>query len=470
MMDRTASDTASLLAQLAAAPGVGDLVPGDAVEPAYLGDWMTKAPAGTALALVRPRDTAALSATLAACHSLHLPVVPQGGRTGLAGGAAPVPGCVLLSLERMNRIEGVDAAGATLTVQAGATLQSVQEAAREAGLFFPLDLGGRGSCQIGGNLSTNAGGNRVLRYGMARDLVLGIEVVLADGTVLSHMNTMLKDNTGFDMKQLFIGTEGTMGVIARAVLRLHPQPRSTQTALCALPDYASVLKLLRHVREGVGPTLSAFELMWPDFYGLVTTRVPGLEPPLPHGAGAYVLVEALGVEPDEDAARFERVLGAALESGIVGNAVIAQSGAETAKLWKVRDASGELRSIFWPHVGFDVSIPTRALGDFVGELTERLRRRWPQVQTVFFGHVGDSNVHIGVKVGDGEQPEAQIEESVYAVVGQWQGSISAEHGIGLLKRAHLHHSRSPQELALLRTLKNALDPHGILNPGKVLPA
>ncbi|HVZ45743.1 MAG TPA: FAD-binding oxidoreductase [Ramlibacter sp.] len=459
-----------LLSQLAAAPGVGDLLPGATIPPAYHGDWMTQAPAGTALALARPRDTAEVSATLAACHRLRVPVVPQGGRTGLAGGATPVSGCVLLSLERMNRIEAVDAAGSTITVQAGATLQSVQEAARDAGLFFPLDLGARGSCHVGGNLSTNAGGNRVLRYGMARDLVLGLEAVTADGTVLSHLNTVLKDNTGFDMKQLFVGTEGTMGVIARAVLRLHPQPRSTQTALCALPDYASVLRLLRLVREGIGPTLSAFELMWPDFYGLVTTRVAGLEPPLAHGAGAYVLVESLGVEPDEDAARFERVLAMAMENGVVGDAVIAQSGGETAKLWKVRDASGELRSIFWPHVGFDVGIPTRSLGEFIEELTARLQQRWPQVRTVFFGHVGDSNVHIGVKVGDGEQPEAEIDDTVYRTVGDWRGSISAEHGIGLLKRAHLHHSRSPQELALLRTLKTALDPHGILNPGKVVPA
>jgi FAD/FMN-containing dehydrogenase len=427
---------------------------------------------GAARAVVRPGSTAEVAAIVRACRAAGAPIVPQGGNTGLCGAATPSErgDAVVLSLARMNRVREVDALNYTITVEAGVILLDVQKAAEEHDRLFPLSLGGEGTARIGGNLSTNAGGNRVLRYGMARDLVLGLEAVLADGTVLSHMNTMLKDNTGFDMKQLFVGTEGTMGVIARAVLRLHPQPRSTQTALCALPDYDAVLKLLRQAREEIGPTLSAFELMWPDFYGLVTTRVPGLEPPLPHGAGAYVLIESLGVEPDEDAARFERVLGAALEGGIVSDAVIAQSGAETAKLWKVRDASGELRSIFWPHVGFDVSIPTRALGDFIVELTDRLRGRWPEVRTVFFGHVGDSNIHIGVKVGDGEQPEADIEELVYGAVGEWQGSVSAEHGIGLLKRAHLHYSRSPQELALLRTLKTTLDPHGILNPGKVLPA
>jgi len=457
------------LSRLASALDPAILTAGPDIPPKYLRDWMTEAPPGTAAALVRPRTTAEVSATLAACNAASIPVVAQGGLTGLAGGAMPVPGCALLSLERLNRIEEVDPAASTITVQAGAFLQTIQEAARDAGLFFPLDLGARGSCRIGGNLSTNAGGNRVLRYGMARDLVLGLEVVLADGTVLSNLNKVLKNNTGVDLKQLFIGTEGTLGIITRAVLRLFPQPRSTCTAMCALKDYDAVLRLLRHVREGLGPTLSAFELMWPDFYERMTAGLAHLETPLPRGSGAYVLLEALGTDQALDQARFEAVLAAALEAGIVDDAVIAKSEREARTLWDVRDSSGEFRAVFWPHVGFDVSIPTGELGHFVDTLVQRLRQRWPSVETVFFGHVGDSNVHIGVKVGEGVQPEADIEGRVYGVVGEWHGSISAEHGIGTLKRAYLHHSRSASELATMRKLKQALDPNAILNPGKVFP-
>lgn len=457
----------ALIGQLARAPGVAPLAVGDDIPERHLRDWMVCAPPGMALVLARPRDTAEVGATLAACHRLGLPVVPQGGLTGLAGGAVPVPGCLLLSLERMSGIEEIDADACTATVLAGTPLQVVQQAAREAGLFFPLDLGARGSCSIGGNLATNAGGNRVLRYGMARDLVLGLEVVLADGTVLGNLNKMLKNNTAYDLKQLFVGSEGTLGVITRAVLRLHPQPRSTATALCAVADYAGVLALLKQVRSGLGAALSAFEMMWPDFYGCVTRGLPHLTPPLPYGHGAYVLVEAMGTDPARDAARFEDVLGAALQEGIVADAVIAQSESDARALWQVRDASGEFRSVFWPHVGFDVSIATGQIGSFIEDCCSRLRQRWPEAATVFFGHVCDANIHIGVKAGEGKQPEAEIEDMVYRCVGDWRGSVSAEHGIGTLKRSHLHHSRSAEEIALMRALKRTLDPRGILNPGKV---
>ncbi len=435
----------------------------------HFSDWMTSSPVGTARALVRPASTQDVSALLKLCQAHGVPVVPQGGLTGLAGGAQPVLDCVLVSLEKMDRIEAVDAASSTISVQAGVTMGRVQAAAADRGLFFPLDLGGRDSCTIGGNLSTNAGGNRVLRYGMARDLVLGLEVVLADGTVLSHMNLMLKDNTGYDLKQLFVGSEGTLGVITRAVLKLFPQPRTTQTALCALADYEAVLGLLTHARQNLGARLSAFELMWPDFYERMTNGLPRLSKPLPHGHGGYVLLEAQGTSPATDNEHFEGVLADALSQGLIADVVIAQSDSDARRIWAVRDSSGEFRAVFWPHVGFDVSVPTGQIGHFVEALKTQLRTRWPQVQTVFFGHVGDSNVHIGVKVVDGAQPEADIEELVYGVVGQWQGSISAEHGIGTIKRAHLHHSRSPAEIAVMRTLKAALDPKGILNPGKVLP-
>lgn len=454
--------------QLAATSREGLLLIGDDIPERHLHDWMAEAVPGTALALARPRHTEEVSALLSACQRLGLPVVPQGGLTGLAGGAVPVAECLLLSLERMNGFEEIDPAASTARVLAGTPLQTVQQTALEAGMFFPLDLGARGSCTIGGNLSTNAGGNRVLRYGMARDLVLGLEAVLADGTVVSSLNKMLKNNTGYDLKQMFIGSEGTLGVITRAVLRLHPQPRSTCTALCAVAGYAQVLDLLWHVRDGLGGALSAFEVMWPDFYNLVTTAVPGLDAPLPNGSGAYVLIESMGTEPIHDQDRFERVLGAALEGGTVADAVIAQSSTESAALWRVRDASGELRRIFRPHSGYDVSVPAGQIGAFVEECKHRLRLRWAGAETVFFGHVGDANIHIHVRVGEGAQPVSEVDEIVYGCVSDWHGAISAEHGIGLLKRMHLHHSRSENERKLMAQMKRALDPSGILNPGKVL--
>ncbi len=447
---------------------VGTVLTGADIPERCLSDWMSSAPRSFVRALVRPGTTAEVSALLRLCHAHRVPVVPQGGLTGLAGGAQPVPGCVLLSLERMKAIEEIDPAASSITVQAGVTLQQVQEAAQAQDLFFALDLGGRGSCTIGGNLSTNAGGNRVLRYGMARELLLGLEVVLADGTVLTQLNKMLKNNTGYDLKQLFVGSEGTLGVITRAVLRLHPQPRSHCTALCALQDYDAVLRLLTHARQHLGAQLSAFEMMWPDFYERMTAGLVHLSQPLPPGHGAYVLIEAQGTEAARDQGHFEQVLADALELGMVQDVVVAQSESDAARLWAVRDASGEFRAVFWPHVGFDVSVPTGELGRFVDALKQRLRQRWAEADTVFFGHVGDANVHIGVKVGADEQPEAEIEDLVYGVVRDWQGSVSAEHGIGTLKRAYLPCSRSPAELALMRTLKQAMDPHQILNPGKVL--
>jgi FAD/FMN-containing dehydrogenase len=441
---------------------------GDAVEERHLHDWMVKIARGAPLAVVRPRTTAEVASILRICHAHLLPVVPQGGLTGLAGGATPTDGCVALSLERMIGIEEVDPAAATLTALAGTPLQTIQEAAREAGFFFPLDLGARGSCRVGGNVATNAGGNRVIRYGMTRDLVLGLEAVLADGTVVTSLNKMLKNNAGYDLKQLFIGSEGTLGVVTRVVLRLHPQPGSACTAMCALPDPSTVVDLLRHARERLAGTLSAFEMMWPDFYDLVTRGVAGLLPPLPSRHKGYVLIEALGSEQSHDQARLEAMLEAAVERSLVTDVVIAQSRGEAEALWRVRDASGEFPHLFWPHVMFDVGVPTGSIPPFVESCRGAVKTRWPDAQTVSFGHIGDSNIHFGVKVGEGEQPEAEIDSLVYGLVGRWNGSISAEHGIGLLKRAHLGQSRTPEELALMRTLKHAMDPRGILNPGKVL--
>lgn len=448
----------------AVAPGAMSI--GDAIPARYLRDWMVPMASGTPLALVRPQSTEEVRHCLAICHSLGIAVVPQGGLTGLVGGATPLDGSVVLSLERMTGIENVDSAASTMTVKAGTVLQAVQDAAADAGLFFPLDLGARGSSQVGGLIATNAGGNRVIRYGMMRDLVLGLEVVLADGTVVSALNHLIKNNAGLDVKHVFVGSEGTLGVITRAVLRLHPKPRSRCTAFCSLPSYAAVLRLLSRAKEVSAGSLSAFEIMWPEFYELVTSRVTGLARPLPVGSPLYALVEVLGGDQASDQSRFEALLGAAAEAGDVTDAVIAQSDGDMRALWQVRDAPGEFPRIFWPSVGFDIGIPTRHLGAFVDGARAALRDRWPSAETLFYGHIGDANLHLVTKVREGDQPEHEIEALVYALVRDWKGTISAEHGIGLLKQPYLSYCRTAEEIGVMRTLKRALDPKGILNPGK----
>lgn len=425
-------------------------------------------PSVNILALAYPRNTQQVAAILKFCNERRIAVQPQGGMTGLAGGGVPVAPCVVISLERMRSIRELDVAASTITVDAGVVMESVQKAADAADLFFPLDLGGRGSCQIGGNVSTNAGGNRVLRFGMARDLVLGVEAVLADGTIIDSLRKVIKNNTGYDVRQLFIGAEGTLGIITAVVLRLFPKPRSVCTGISSVDGYNGVLELLARARAGFGAQLTAFEVMWPDFYRLGTEAL-GRTPPLPLGAGAYVLIETMGQDPEADQERYENVIGDALEAGIVNNAIIAQSHRESAELWTVRDSPGEWRrTSHWPHLSFDVSAPTGEIGDLVDEIEADLLGRWPQLKTVYFGHVADGNLHLSVSMNGHSVPEAEIEDVVYAIAARRRGSVSAEHGIGSLKRKYLHYSRSPEELALMRAIKQAMDPNGILNPGKIL--
>jgi FAD/FMN-containing dehydrogenase len=463
----TTDTRAAVVDALSRALGPGDVTPADQIDDRYLRDWVMALSSGAPAALVRPRTTEDVSTVLRFCHERNIVVVPQGGRTGLVGGATPVDGAVIISLERMTGIEELDPAGSTMTVRAGTPLQTVQEAAQQAGLFFPLDLGARGSCHIGGTVATNAGGNRVIRYGMTRDLVLGLEVVLADGTIVTSLNTLIKNNAGLDIRQIFIGSEGTLGIITRVVLRLYPAPRSTCTAMVAAPDYDRVVALLRHAQAALGGTLSAFEMMWPDFYTLMTTQVPGMPQPLPLGSPAYVLIEALGSEPEPDLARFERMLETAAEADLLTDAVVAQSPADARAFWTVRDGSGDFPRIGWPGKSFDIGIPTARIGAFVEACKADLQARWSTAETAFFGHIGDSNLHLHVKVRDGEQPQEEIEEVVYGTVRAWSGTVSAEHGIGVIKRRYLGHSRSPQEIAVMRAIKHALDPSGLLNPGKV---
>jgi FAD/FMN-containing dehydrogenase len=434
----------------------------------HIQDFTNQMPEGLPLAgIAYPRTTAQVSAILRTCNEARLPVTPQGGLTGMAGGGVPIVPSLLLSLERMRRIEELDEAGRTMTVEAGTVLEAVQEAADAAGFLFPLDLGGRGTAQVGGNASTNAGGNRVLRYGMMRDLVLGVEAVLPDGTVINSLNRMLKNNAGYDLKHLFIGSEGTLGVITRLVLRLFPKPRSVATAIVAVDDYPAILALLREAEASFGGTLSAFEVMWPEFYQLGTTALMR-QPPLPHGYGLYVLIEILGTDPERDAAWFEEVLSGMMATGLVKDAALAGSERQRHDIWAIRDCPGEFPKVHWPQLGFDVSLPAARIGDFVPYCRDLLKARWPEVEAVFFGHLADSNLHLSARIPDPSLPVYEIEDTVYRAVGEWGGSISAEHGIGSLKRDFLHYSRTEEELGLMRLMKASIDPNNILNPGKVI--
>jgi len=457
--------TEAFLAALGEALGAGQVLRGEAIAERHRSDWSGVAPV-LPLALVRPRDTREVSAVLRLCSEHRVPVVPQGGLTGLAGAAVPRADAIALSLERMNAIESLDAAAGTLTVQAGATLQSVQEAAAAQGLLFGVDFGARGSCQIGGALSTNAGGNGVLQFGMMREQALGLEVVLADGRVLPMLRPMLKNNTGYDLKQFFIGAEGTLGVITRALLRLHPAPRAKATALVALPDFEAALALLRRLGARFPGALAAFELMWRDFVQ-TSLRWQQLREPFDAAHPLVALVDVTG--EDEAALReaLESALADAMEEGAALDAVIAQSQSQARAFWKIREATAELPVHMHPPINLDVSLPMAAIGRFADDCRAALDARWPGHHSLFFGHVGDNNLHVttdGQAIGGGAEA---FERMVYAQVEARGGSISAEHGIGLHKKPYLGASRTPDELAAMRAIKQALDPLHLLNPGKV---
>ena len=456
-----------LVESLRAALGVPGVVEGTDIGPRYFTDARGQGAASPALVL-RPDSTETLSTALAICHAAGQPVVPQGGLTGLVAGARPEAGEFVLSMERMNAVEEVDTRTSTMTVQAGTPLQIVQETAEQHGLMFPLDLGSRGTCTVGGNLSTNAGGNRVIRYGMTRDMVLGLEAVLADGTIISSMNRFIKNNTGYDLKQLFIGSEGTLGLITRAVLRLHRKPKSQAVAVCALPGFDQVVAFMHHMQAAQGGNLSAFEVLWQSMYHSIVDDVPGVRAPLPHGHAFYVLTEIMGGDQARDQESFEAALGDALENGLIEDAVISKSQGEIDQFWAMRDGMPAAMGMKQPAVGFDVSLSIDDMDHFTGEVQRRLARVFNDAESYVGGHLGDGNLHLVAKAGDRDpQPRDEIEDIVYGLVGELGGSISAEHGIGTLKRGHLGQSRSEAEVALMRQLKRTLDPKGILNPGRI---
>jgi D-lactate dehydrogenase (cytochrome) len=432
---------------------------------------------GRALAVLVPRSVEEISRLLRFCNENRIGVVPHGGNTGYCGGATPDESGnqVVVSMRRMNRIRGVDALNYSLVAEAGCILADVQRAAEEAERFFPLSLGSEGTCQIGGNLSTNAGGLSVLRYGMMRELVLGLEVVLADGRVLSSLSALRKDNTGYDIKSLFLGAEGTLGIITAASVKLFPKIRSSATAFAAVPEVRAAVDLLARLREASGDRISSFELIPRIGVELTTQHIPGVIDPLHQPYSWYVLCEltsARAADPLDTI--MEEALGAALEDGLVLDAALARSERERAALWKLRETIPEAQRLDGASLKHDISVTITALPDFVERASRWVEDNVPDGRLVIYGHVGDGNLHFNLNQAPGSDRniflarEPAIKRALHDLVSEFGGSFSAEHGIGRLKVGELEHYAAPVEIDLMRAVKKALDPNGVLNPGKVL--
>ncbi len=431
---------------------------------------------GRALAVVRPGRTEEAARVVGLCAAEGLAVVPQGGNTGLCGGGVPPEHgrAVVVSTERLTRIRRVDPVDFSLTAEAGCVLADVQQAAAEAGCLFPLSLGAEGSCRIGGNLSTNAGGVAVLRYGNARDLVLGLEVVLPDGRIWSGLRTLRKDNTGYDLKQLFIGAEGTLGLITASVLKLFPQPREAATALVALPGPQQATDLLFRARQASGDAVTACELIPRIGLDLDLAHLPGCRDPFARPHPWYLLLELSSSRPGGLRAALEAVLADALESGLAADAVLAESEGQRAALWRLREGIPEAQKKEGGSIKHDVAVPTSRVPELIRRATAAVEAELPGVRVVAFGHLGDGNIHFNLTQPVGADRRAfldrwgEMNRIVHDIVVAMDGSIAAEHGIGRLKAGELARTADPVELDLMRRLKAALDPAGVMNPGKIL--
>lgn len=465
----------ALIEQLEAIVGAANVVTAPVDMAPHLADWRGRYH-GAARCVVRPASTAEVAAVVRVCAQAGVAIVPQGGNTSHCGASIPDQSgeAVLLSLSRMNRIRAIDAANNTLTAEAGCVLQQVQQAAFDAGRLFPLALAAQGSCQIGGNLSTNAGGVQVLRYGNTRELTLGLEVVLPGGEVWNGLRGLRKDNTGYDLKQLFIGAEGTLGIITAAVMKLFPLPQATATAWLAIESPRAAVRLLGDLQAAFGATLTACELVSDVSLGLVLKHIPGAQPPLA-ASPWYLLVELSGAGGEgELAAAMEGFFEQALESEAISDAVLAQSGEQAKRLWALRENISEAQKIEGISIKHDISLPISRLPDFVAAADAALQAAFPGIRIVTFGHVGDGNLHYNQSQAERGAnaafiaQEPQVNRIVHDLVHEFGGSISAEHGIGQLKRTELLRYKSPVEMEMMRTLKRAFDPQGVMNPGKVL--
>ncbi len=429
---------------------------------------------GSSPLLVMPADTDEVSGIMKIAFAAGIGIVPQGGNTGLVGGGVP-NGEIIISLERMSNIEDVNPIDMSMTVEAGCILANVQTAAADAGAHFPLSLGSEGSCQIGGNLSTNAGGVQVLRYGNARELVLGLEVVMADGRVWNGLQSLRKDNSGYDLKQLFIGSEGTLGIITRATLRLFPAPTTHATALAGCASYDDALKLFLHVRAAIGEQLSAVEAMDSFAVELAVRHIPNCRDPFKEKQNVYVLLEATSTNPDADLNRhMEKVLSKAMDKGLANDVVIAQSESQREDIWRLRNAIPEAQKKEGGSIKHDISVPISKVPEFINRATELAKKEMPGVRPVPFGHLGDGNIHFNLTQPENADKQeylsqwGRINTLIHDLAVGMGGSFSAEHGIGLLKVNDMDSLKPGDEIALMGKLKKALDPTDTLNPGKVL--
>jgi FAD/FMN-containing dehydrogenase len=465
-----------VLARLAAVVGPAYAITNKEQQAPHLSEWRERYVGATPMVL-RPADTAQVAAILKIANETGTAIVPQGGNTGLVGAQIPFESGneVVVCLGRLNKIRTVDPSTNTMTVEAGVILADAQAAAEEAGRLFPLSLGAEGSCQIGGNLSTNAGGTAVLAYGNARDLTLGLEVALADGRVWDGLRGLRKDNTGYDLKQLFIGAEGTLGIITAAVLKLFPKPRAVLTAFVGLQDPRAAVRLLHAAAAKAGGTLTSFELMQRIALDFVLKHLAGSRDPLNAVYPWYVLIEVAAF--DEEAAvrpRFEALLAEALAEGIVGDAAIAASTAQAAGMWRLRAAMSEVQKHEGGSIKHDVSVPVGSVPEFLERADRRVAELIPEARVVAFGHLGDGNIHYNVSQPLGSDRQAflarweEVNAEVHGVVAALGGSISAEHGIGRMKRDLLPTVKSAVEMEMMGRIKAAFDPNGILNPNKLL--